>query len=111
MSNTLSSSTATKPLLNDANWHVWSPLMRLTLMERGVWGHIDESDPKPPAPGDGATMSTELRKWNREENKAIAEILNGCEPGLRGKLIVMPGHNSRPKVWGIRVLNPGHSAH
>jgi transposase InsO family protein len=99
MSNTLSSSTATKPLLNDANWHVWSPLMRLTLMERGVWGHIDESDPKPPAPGDGATMSTELRKWNREENKAIAEILNGCEPGLRGKLMVNTATITSAGLW------------
>jgi transposase InsO family protein len=99
MSNTLSSSPATKTLLNDANWHVWRPLMRLTLMERGVWGHIDGSDPKPPAPADGATMSTELRKWNREENKAIAEILNGCEPGLRGKLMVDTATITSAGLW------------
>jgi hypothetical protein len=44
-------------------------------------------------------MSTELRKWNREENKAIAEILNGCEPGLRGKLMVDTATVSSAGLW------------
>jgi hypothetical protein len=101
MSNTvtLSSTPATKLLLNDSNWHVWQPLMRLALMQRGVWGHVDNSDPKPLAPVDGATMSTELRRWNREKNKAIAEILNGCERGLRGKLMVDTATVSSAGLW------------
>jgi transposase InsO family protein len=99
MSNNVSSSPVTKLLLNDSNWHVWKPLMRLTLMERGVWGHLDNSDPKPAPPLDGAAMSTELRKWNREENKAIAEILNGCEPGLRGKLMVDTATSTSAGLW------------
>jgi hypothetical protein len=99
MSNTVSSSATAKLLLNDSNWHVWKPLMRLTLMERGVWGHVDNSDPRPAPPAGDAPMSTDLRKWNREENKAIAEILNGCEPGLRGKLMADAATVTSAGLW------------
>jgi len=43
---------------------------------------------------------------------AYASLRSGktlTEGWVWGFMDVMPGHNSRPKVWGIRVLNPGHS--
>ena len=74
--------TSLVPVLDRANYGLWSKAMKAYLMSIALWGCVSTDIPAPAAAADG-TAHTDLPEWTKHDQQAMGSLILHVAPSIQ----------------------------
>ena len=74
--------TSLVPVLDGANYGLWSKAMKAYLMSIALWGYVSTDIPVPAAADDG-TAHLDLPEWTKHDQQAMGSLILCVAPSIQ----------------------------